>query len=79
MAMREEITPEARAQFVRLFSGPRRLGRDRFGGRLYDLLQLDDGSITFVRNALDAEIEQAIAQAMDELFGPEPPEDSTSS
>jgi hypothetical protein len=50
---------------------PRRLGRDRFGGRLYDLVRLDDGTIGFVRNAFDAELKQIIAEAIEELF-PEP-------
>jgi hypothetical protein len=29
-----------------------------------------DGTVGFVRNALDAEISQAIAEAIEELFGP---------
>jgi hypothetical protein len=29
----------------------------------------------FVRNALDDEINRAIAEAIDEIFGPEPAED----
>ena len=73
------MTPEQKAEFVKLFSGPRRLGRDRFGGRLYDLVRLDDGNIGFIPNALDAEISRAIDEAIEELFGPEPAEDSTSS
>jgi hypothetical protein len=36
------MTPEQKAEFVKLFSGPRRPGRDRFGGRVYDLLRLDE-------------------------------------
>ncbi len=48
---------------------PRRPGGDRFGGRLYELVRLEDGSIAFVRNALQAEIEQALAQGMERLFG----------
>ncbi len=66
------MTPEQKADFVKLLSGLRRPGRDRFGGRLYELVRLDDGSITFVRSALQAEIEQALAQAMDEIYGPDP-------
>jgi hypothetical protein len=73
------VTPEEKTEFVRLFSGPRRLGRDRFGGRLYDLVKHNDGTIAFVQNALDAEIKRALAKAIEELFGPEPAEDSTSS
>jgi hypothetical protein len=28
------MTPKEMAKFVQVFSGPRRLGRDRFGGRM---------------------------------------------
>jgi hypothetical protein len=66
------MTPEEKAEFVKLFSGPRRFGRDRFCGRRYDLVRLEDGTIGFARNALDAEIERALANAMDKVFGPEP-------
>jgi hypothetical protein len=35
-AQRQEasMTPEEKAKFIALFSGPRQLGRNRFGGRL---------------------------------------------
>jgi hypothetical protein len=41
----------------------------------YDLVRLEDGTIGFARNALDAEISRAIAEAIEELFGPEPAAD----
>jgi hypothetical protein len=69
------MTPEETgAELVRIFSGPPQRGRDLFGGRRYDLVRLDDGTIAFVRNTLDAEISRAIADAIEELF-PEPAED----
>jgi hypothetical protein len=68
------MSPEDIAEIAQIFSRPRRLGRDRFGGRLYDLVQLDDGSITFVRNTLDAQLDAFFAEFLDELFGPEPAE-----
>jgi hypothetical protein len=69
------MTPEQKADFVKLFSGPRKWGRDRFCGRLFDLVRLPDGTVGFVRNALDLEIEEAVTNAMDNIFGPEPAED----
>jgi hypothetical protein len=69
------VTPEQKAKFVKLFSGPRRYGRDQFGGRLMDLVQHEDGSITFVRNALDAQLDEIFTKALDEIFGPKPAED----
>jgi hypothetical protein len=42
--------------------------------RRCDLVRLPDGSVGFVRNGLDAEISRAIAEAIEELFGPEPAE-----
>jgi hypothetical protein len=68
------MTPEEKAEFVKLPPGPQRLGRHRLGGRLHDLVRLDDGNIGFVPNALDAEISQAPAEAIEELF-PEPAKD----
>jgi hypothetical protein len=50
-------------------------GRDRFGGRLFELVRLPDGTVRFVRNALDLEIEQALTETMDNIYGPEPAED----
>jgi hypothetical protein len=45
-------------------------------GRLfYDLVRLDDGSVGFVRNTLDAQLDEIFAKALDEIFGPEPAED----
>jgi hypothetical protein len=71
------MTPEeAGAELGRLFSGPQPpLGKDRWHHLQYDLVRLQDGTIDFVRNALDAEISRAIAEAIEELFGPEPAED----
>jgi hypothetical protein len=69
------MTPEEKAKFVELFSGPRRFGRDRFSGRLMDLVQHEDGSITFVPNEFDAEMDRILTNAIDQIFGPKPAED----
>jgi hypothetical protein len=68
------MTPEeAGAELGRLFSGPPTpRGKWRWQHLQYDLTRLDDGTIGFVRNALDAELKQIIAEAIEELF-PEPP------
>jgi hypothetical protein len=64
------MTPEQKAEFIALFSRPRQRGRDRFGGRLMDLVQHEDGTIGFVRNALQAEFNRAFTRTLDEIFGP---------
>jgi hypothetical protein len=59
------------SELARIFSGPPQpRGKWRWQHRQYDLVQFDDGTIGFVPNALDAEI--FIADAIEELFGPEP-------
>jgi hypothetical protein len=56
---------------ARIFSGPSQpRGKWRWQHRQYDLVRFDDGTIGFVPNVLDAEI--SIADAIEELFGPEP-------
>jgi hypothetical protein len=67
------MTPDkAMAELARLFSGPQPPpGKDRWHHLQYDLVRLDDGTIAFVRNALDAELKQIIDEAIEELF-PEP-------
>jgi hypothetical protein len=40
--------------------------------RQYDLVRLDDGTLGFVRNAFDAEMDQMFTEVLGELFGPEP-------
>ena len=71
------MTPEeAGAELVKLFSGPPQpIGKWRWQHRQYDLVRLSDGSVGFVRNAFDAEMDQMFTEVLDELFGPEPPED----
>jgi hypothetical protein len=69
------MTPEEKAKFVKLFSGPRQRGRDLFGGLRYDLVRFDDGTVGFVRNAFDAEMDRILTNAIDEIFGPEPAEE----
>jgi hypothetical protein len=68
---------EAGAELARIFSGPPKPpGKCLWHHRRYDLARLDDGSIGFVRNALNAEMERIFAEVMEELFGrPEPAED----
>jgi hypothetical protein len=67
---------EAMKALVEMFSGPPQpLGKWRWQHRQYDLVRLDDGTIGFVRNAFDAEMDQMFAEVMEELFGPEPAED----
>jgi hypothetical protein len=68
---------EAMAELARIYSGPQPPpGKDRWHHRQYDLIRLDDGTVGFVRNTLDAEISRAIAEAIEELFPePEPAED----
>jgi hypothetical protein len=62
-------------KFVAPFTGAQPPpGKDRWFHLQYDRVTLDDGTIGFVRNALDAEISRAIADAIEELF-PEPAED----
>jgi hypothetical protein len=68
-AASHRLTPEARAEFVALFTGPRPPpGKDRWHHRQYDLVRLDDRTIGFVSNALDAELKQIIDEAIEELF-----------
>jgi hypothetical protein len=63
---------EAAAELVRIFSGPRSPpGKDRHHHRQYDLVRLDDGTVAFIRNAFDAEMERIFAEVMDEIFGPD--------
>jgi hypothetical protein len=67
---------EAMRALVAMFSGPPQpRGKCRWQHRQYDLLRLDDGTLAFVRNAFDAEMDQMFAEIMEELFGPEPAED----
>jgi hypothetical protein len=56
------MTPkEAGTELTRLFSGPPQpRGKWRWQHRQYDLVRLDDGTIGFARNALDAEISRAM-------------------
>jgi hypothetical protein len=64
---------EVCAELAKIFSGPPEpRGKCTWQHRQYDLVRLEDGSITFVRNALDAEIDQAFTKALDEIYGPEP-------
>jgi hypothetical protein len=63
------------SELARIFSGPQPPpGKDRYHHLQYDLVRLDDGTIGFVRNALDAELDAIFAEIMVELFGPEPAE-----
>jgi hypothetical protein len=67
---------EAAKAPVEMFSGPPQpRGKCRFQHRQYDLVRLPDGTVGFVRNAFDPEMDQMFAEVMAELFGPEPPED----
>jgi hypothetical protein len=66
------MTPEDKALFIKLFGGPRQLGRDRFGGRLMDLVRLPDGTVGFVPNESQAKWERIFDETLDEIFGPEP-------
>jgi hypothetical protein len=67
---------EAMKALAELFSGPPQpRGKCRWQHRQYDLVRLDDGTIGFVRNAFDAEMDQMFAEVLDEFFGPEPVED----
>jgi hypothetical protein len=67
---------EACAALGRLFSGPPQpRGKCTSQHRRYDLVRLDDGSVGFVRNTLDAQLDEIFAKALDEIFGPEPAED----
>lgn len=61
---------------ARIFSDPPQpRGKCRWQHRQYDLVRLDDGTLGFVRNAFDAEMDQIFTEALDELFGPEPADD----
>jgi hypothetical protein len=68
------MTPdESMAELVRMFAGPPQpRGKCRWQHRQYDLVRFDDGTIAFLRNAFDAEMERTFVEALDELFGPEP-------
>jgi hypothetical protein len=67
---------EACAALGRLFSGPReRRGKCTWQHRRYDLVRFEDGTVGFVRNALQVELRQTFDRTLDELFGPEPAED----
>ena len=68
------MTPEQKADFVKLFSGPRKWGRDRFCGRLFDLVRLPDGTVGFVRNTFQVNLRRTFDRTLDELFGPKPAE-----
>jgi hypothetical protein len=49
---------EAMKALVQMFSGPPQpIGKWRWQHRQYDLVRLDDGTIGFVRNAFDAEMD----------------------
>jgi hypothetical protein len=64
---------EACAELGRLFSGPpEQRGKCTWQHRCYDLVRFEDGTVGFVRNALHAEIDQAFAKALNEIYGPEP-------
>jgi hypothetical protein len=71
------MTPdEAKSELVKMFSGPPTPpGKDRFHHLQYIPVQRADGVIEFVRDPLDAEIKLAIAEAIEEIFGPEPAEE----
>jgi hypothetical protein len=71
------MTPEeAGAELARLFSGPPEPpGKSLWHRRRYDLVRLPDGTVGFVRNALNEQLAQIFAEIMVELFGPEPAED----
>jgi hypothetical protein len=75
------MTPDdAMAELVKMFSGPQPPpGKDRFHHLQYIPVRRPDGVIEFVRDPYDAEMKHVFAQVMDELFGPEPAEASTSS
>ena len=64
------MTPEgAGAELARIFSGPPDPpGKSLWHHRRYDLVRLPDGTVGFVRNALDDEIKRAIDEAIEELF-----------
>jgi hypothetical protein len=67
---------EAMKALVEMFSGPPQpRGKCRWQHCQYELIRLDDGTIGFVRNAFDAEMERIFGEIMEELFGPEPAED----
>ena len=70
---------EAAKALVEIFSGPPESpGKSRWQYLQYDLVRLDDGTVGFIRNPIDAEIKQIkqmFAEIMMELFGPEPAED----
>ena len=71
------MTPEeAGAELARIFSGPPGpRGKWRWQHRQYDLVRLDNGTLCFVRNTFDAEMDRIFTEVLDELFGPEPAED----
>jgi hypothetical protein len=50
-------------------------GKCTWQHRRYDLVRFEDGSVGFIRNALDAQLDEIFAEALDEIFGPEPAED----
>ena len=60
---------EAMKALVEIFSGPPQpLGKCRWQHRQYDLVRLDDGTLGFVRNAFDAEMDRLFTEVLDELF-----------
>jgi hypothetical protein len=67
---------EAMAELARIFSGPPDPpGKSRRQHLQYDLVQFDDGTIGFIRNAFDVEMKQMFTEITEELFGSEPAED----
>jgi hypothetical protein len=69
------MTPEAKAKFVALFAGPQPPpGKDRWHHLQYIPVQFPDG-VEFIRDPFDAQMKQVFAEAIEELFGPEPVEE----
>jgi hypothetical protein len=76
LAMEVNMTlEEVGAELGRLFSGPQPPpGKDRWHHLQYIPVQFPDG-VEFIRDPFDAQMKQVFAEALDELFGPEPAED----
>jgi hypothetical protein len=74
------MTPEeAGVELARLFSGPSQPpGKDRWHHLQYIPVQFPNG-VEFIRDPFDAQMDRIFAEIMEELFEPEPAEDSTSS
>jgi hypothetical protein len=59
---------EAAAGLARLFSGPpQQPGKSLWHHRRYDLVRLEDGSVGFVGNEFDAEMDRIFEDVLTEL------------